>query len=104
MWETVFPRQGAGGENEDGILGTGRLSPLGWEEVVFSLESAPSHHLSVTLWGGHVRGDWDLVPLPIQKEVPWKNVSGERGQELRSWSLWPLAQGLARSWDSVNIC
>lgn len=27
---------------------------------------------------------------------------GERGQELRGWSLWPLAQGLARSWDSVN--
>ena len=27
---------------------------------------------------------------------------GERGQELRGWSLWPLAQGLACSWDSVN--
>ena len=70
-----FPEAGGWRREWRCILGTGRLSPLGWEEVVFFLESAPSHRLSVTLWGGHVQGAWDLVPLPGQKEVPWKNVS-----------------------------
>ena len=53
--------------------------------MVFFLESAPSHHLSVTLWGGHVQGDWDLIPFLIQKEVPWKKVSGSvLGRGVRS--------------------